>query len=70
MGRGLRYSFPPSVNSLSEVSALLYYTFDLFLFSAMFSCTTLEHASFGTSGLVAVGIMSRGFQDIKRSAGE
>ena len=69
VGRGLRYSFPPSVNSLSEVSALLYYTFDLFIFSAMFSCTTLEHASFGMSGLVAVG-MSWGFQDIKRSAGE
>ena len=47
VGRGLRYTFSHSVNSLSGVSAfLLYSTFDLFLLSAMFSCTTLGHASF------------------------
>ena len=62
VGRGLRYTFSHSVNSLSGVSAfLLYSTFDLFLLSAMFSCTTLGHASFGTSWLVAVGIMSEVF---------
>ena len=49
MGRGLRYTFLPSVNALRAVSAFLsYYTFDLFLLSVMFSCTTLGHTSFGT----------------------
>ena len=71
VGKSLMYTFSPSVNSLRGVSAFLSYcTFDQFLLSAIFSCTTLEHASFGTSWLVAAGIMSRGVREIKRSAGE
>ena len=53
---GLRYTFSPSVNSQSGVSAFLSYcTFDLFLLSAMFSCTTLGHASFGDNVLEFLG---------------